>query len=106
MIKKTIQVLLVLIFSFSLITPIFAAGLSASPPSFQINLNPSQSFTGTVNIANIGQNPLQINITGQREQSDGRNLLFSDNGIASWISTHNKQFKICLSRGHEGKNQC
>ncbi|MCZ3367171.1 MULTISPECIES: carbohydrate-binding protein [Methanobacterium] len=84
--KKFLSILLVAVYVLVLVLPVSGAGLLASPAKFNINLNSSQTFTGSVNVQNTGKGTLQVSIDKKREQNNGKITLFADDGIAQWIS--------------------
>ena len=84
--KKLLSILLVALYFLVLVLPVSGAGLLASPAKFNINLNSSQTFTGSVNVQNTGKGTLQVTVDKKREQNNGKITLFADDGIAQWIS--------------------
>ncbi len=98
MVKKKfngiIFILMILTGFFTVLSPTFAAGLIATPPSFNTSLQPSQVFTGTITLNNVGSDPVQVEVIPQREQSDGIHLIFSDTGIAQWIKVAPNNFTM------------
>lgn len=69
-----------------------AAGLLASPGGFDLNMSGPQTYQGTLTVENIGQNILNVTVDPKRLQMDSINLLFSDVGIAKWISINETNF--------------
>lgn len=69
-----------------------ATGLLASPGGFDLNMSGPQTYQGTLTVENIGQNILNVTVDPQRLQMDNVNLLFSDIGIAKWISINETNF--------------
>lgn len=84
--KNFLAIIMVITCFIGLVLPVAGVGLLASPAKFNLNLNPSQSVGGTVNVQNIGNSTLQVTVDKKREQSNGRVILFADDGIAQWIS--------------------
>lgn len=67
MLYKAIKALIIFVSCFILVTPSFAAYISVTPTEFNLNLNPSQFYNGTININNTCQDQLQINISSELE---------------------------------------
>lgn len=84
--KQVLSIVLVAACFMALVLPVSASGLLATPAKFNVNLNSSQTFTGSVNIQNTGSEALQVTIDKKREQSNGKITLFADDGIAQWIT--------------------
>jgi Predicted membrane protein len=84
--KKILSIVLVAIYSLLLVLPVSGAGLLASPAKFNVNLNSSQTFSGSVNVQNTGNGTLQVTIDKKRELNNGKLTLLADDGIAQWIS--------------------
>lgn len=88
-----------LILIISSISPIFGAGLWASPPEFKYNLNSSQTVTGELLVRNIGNEDLDVVVEKKRLLIDSVNLLYSDKGIATWITVLNNETGFKLKPG-------
>lgn len=84
--KKLLSTLLVAVYLLVLMSPVSGAGLLASPAKFNLNLNPSQTISGSVNVQNTGKGALEVTIDKKRELNNGKVTLFADDGIAKWIS--------------------
>ena len=93
-IKKFSFVIFVLIVSISLIGSVYGAGLRASPPEFKYNLTSSQTVTGQVTVTNIGDVPMNVTINKKRLLTDSIHLIYSDQGIATWISVNPTNFTL------------
>lgn len=88
-----------LILIISSISPISGAGLWASPPEFKYNLNSSQTVTGELLVRNIGSEDLDVVVEKKRLLMDSINLLYSDKGIATWITVLNNETSFKLKSG-------
>lgn len=84
--KKLLSIVLVAVYLLVLMSPVSGAGLLASPAKFNLNLNPSQTVSGSVNVQNTGKGALEVTIDKKRELNNGKVTLFADDGIAKWIS--------------------
>ncbi|MCZ3366937.1 MULTISPECIES: hypothetical protein [Methanobacterium] len=93
-VKKFSFVILVLIVLISLIGSAYGAGLRASPPEFKYNLTSSQTVTGQVTVTNIGDVPMNVTVNKKRLLMDSIHLLYSDGGIATWISVNPTNFTL------------
>ena len=79
---------------FGTLCPATAAGLGATPTQFNIHIQPSQTFSGTITVNNPGNNPVFVELDKKRELSDGLHLLFDDTGVASWITVTPNNFTL------------
>lgn len=93
-IKTVSLIILVLLISFSSIGSVVGAGLLATPPNFKYNLTSSQTVTGEVTVQNIGDVPMNVVVSNKRLLKDNKNLVFSDKGIATWISLGINNFTL------------
>lgn len=94
-ILKIIPIITVFLISLSFIGSVAAAGLLASPGGFQVKFTGGPTtYSGTVTVENIGDNTLNVTINPKRMQKDNINLLFSDTGIATWISVNPTNFTL------------
>ena len=84
--------LLIIIILSAFLLPVSGSGLSVTPAKFTVDMDPSQSFSNTVTIQNSGNEPFQIEITPKREQTNGIVEIYSDDGIATWISVETNNF--------------
>lgn len=67
--------------------PVFATGLSATPPEFQFKLNPSSpSGSGQFTVTNIGEETVNVIVEKKRMLKDDIHLELTDDGIANWIN--------------------
>jgi len=71
-----------LILIISLISPVFGAGLWASPPEFKFNLNSPQTVTGELRVWNIENEYIDVVVEKKMLIMDGINLLYYDKEIA------------------------
>ena len=58
------------------------------------SVNDTNTTHGTLTVENIGSNTLNVTIDKKRLQMDNVNLLFSDVGIATWISVNQTNFLL------------
>jgi hypothetical protein len=72
----------------------FAAGLLASPGGFKITMEAPQTYQGSLVVENIGNEQLDIKIEPKRIQKDNIHILFSDEGIATWITVNPTNFTL------------
>lgn len=72
----------------------FAAGLLASPGGFQITMKAPQTYQGNLIVENIGTEQLDVKIDPKRIQKDNIHILFSDEGIATWITVDPANFTL------------
>lgn len=92
---RHLTVLLMIIFLLGYIAPAVATGLWASPADFRYSLKPGESVSGEVTVRNIGKEEVSVNVTKKRLLMDSVNLVYSDRGIAQWITIEgNTTFKI------------
>ncbi len=92
---KIIPVVLIFLMSLSFTGSAAASGLLASPGGFQVKFTGGPTtYSGTVTVENIGDTPLNIVINKKRMQKDDIHLLFSDVGIAQWISVNPNNFTL------------
>ena len=92
---RNITALLTVILIFGSIAPSIATGLWASPADFRYNLKPGQSVSGEITVRNIGKEEVNVNVTKKRLLMDSVNLVYSDRGIAQWITIEgNTSFKL------------
>ena len=71
-----------------------AAGLSASPTHLKIDLKPLFNYNGMIHVTNTGNDPLTVQITGKREQSNEVQKIYSDTGVARWIHVNSTEFTL------------
>lgn len=90
-IKKFSIITLILLLLVS-IGSVSATGLLASPGGFHLKMNGPQTYQGTLTVENIGKNIINVTVDNKRLQMDNVNLLFSDEGIAKWISVNETNF--------------
>lgn len=88
-----LAVIICTIFAF-LAAPVFSLGLLAGPVKFNINLQPSQTFTGQITVENPGNVPVLVNVDKKRVLKDNIHVLFLDDGIANWITVDNSSFTL------------
>ncbi len=94
-ISKLFPIIAVFLIILSSIGSATAAGLLASPGGFQVKFTGSSTtYTGHVTVENTGNEPLNIIIGEKRMQKDDVNLLFSDTGIATWITANPSNFTL------------
>lgn len=92
---KVLPVLTVFLIILSSISAASAAGLLASPGGFQVKFTGGpNTYSGQITVENIGDDSLNIKITPKRMQRDKIHLLFSDSGIAQWISVNPSNFTL------------
>lgn len=92
--RKISILMIILILTISLTGASFAAGLLASPGGFQINMQTPQTYQGSLVVENIGKEQLDIKIQPKRIQKDNIHILFSDEGIATWIAINPSNFTL------------
>lgn len=93
--SKIIPIITVFIIILSSTGSVAAAGLLASPGGFQVKFTGGPTtYSGTVIVENIGDDILNVKIDKKRMQKDDANLLFSDVGIAQWISVSPANFTL------------
>lgn len=93
-IKKFSLFILFFIILLISIGSVFGAGLRASPPEFKYNLTPSQTVTGQLTVTNIGDVSMNVVVENKRLLMDSINLIYSDKGIATWISANPTNFTL------------
>ncbi len=76
------------------VTPVFGLGLLAGPVKFDINIQPSQTFTGQITVKNPGNSMVYVNVNKKRVLKDNLHMLFLDDGIANWITVDNSNFTL------------
>lgn len=91
-ITKFTPFILVLFIIINSLSPVFGAGLLASPPDFKYNLTSSDTVSGQVIVKNIGDIPMNVTIDKKRLLTDSIHLIYSDQGIAKWISVNPTNF--------------
>lgn len=89
--KKFSIIFLILVLLASL-SSVSATGILASPGGFHLTMTAPQTYQGTLTVENIGTNTLNVTIDKKRLQMDNVNLLFSDVGVATWISLNQTNF--------------
>lgn len=72
----------------------FAAGLLASPGGFKISMEAPQTYQSSLVVENIGNEQLEVKIEPKRIQKDNIHILFSDEGIAAWITVDPANFTL------------
>ena len=92
-IKKFSIIFLVLVL-FASLGSVSATGILASPGGFHLKMTAPQTYQGTLTVENIGPNTLNVTIDKKRLQMDNVNLLFSDVGIATWITVNQTNFLL------------
>ncbi|MDI6645320.1 MAG: hypothetical protein QME14_09715 [Methanobacteriaceae archaeon] len=97
--NKILLIILILLILFNSISPICGAGLWASPPEFKYNLSSSETINGEILVRNIGKEDLEVVVEKKRLLKDSINLLYSDKGIATWITILNNETNFKLSPG-------
>ena len=93
-IKKFLPVILVLFILLNSVGTVFGSGLLASPPAFKYDLTASQTASGQVKVTNIGDNSLNVTVQNKRLLKDSIHLIYSDQGIATWINVGIKNFTL------------
>ncbi len=69
------------------VIPVYASGLSATPPQFQFKLSPTNpTGSGEVTISNIGNDTVNVVVEKKRMLKDDVHLELTDSGIADWIT--------------------
>ena len=92
---KIFPVIAVIVLVLSLIGSVAAVGILASPGGFKVEFNGGPTtYSGQVTVENIGNETLDVKITPKRMQKDDIHLLFSDVGIAQWISVNPANFTL------------
>ncbi|AAB84566.1 unknown [Methanothermobacter thermautotrophicus str. Delta H] len=92
---RHLTALLMIIFIVGYVAPAVATGLWASPADFRYNLKPGDSVSGEVTVRNIGKEEVSVNVTKKRLLMDSVNLVYSDRGIAQWITIEgNTTFRL------------
>lgn len=92
---RHLTALLMIIFVLGYVAPAVATGLWASPADFRYNLKPGDSVSGEVTVRNIGKEEVSVNVTKKRLLMDSVNLVYSDRGIAQWITIEgNTTFRL------------
>lgn len=92
--KKFSIILMIFLVSMSLMGSASAVGILASPGGFHLNMGTSQTYQGQVTVENIGNETLNVTVDKKRLQMDNVNLLFSDEGIATWITVEPTNFLL------------
>ncbi len=88
-------VVLIIILLFSLMGSAYGAGLRASPAEINFsNMGTSSTATGHVTVTNIGNTPTNVTVVNKRLLMDSIHLLYSDDGIATWINVGLKNFTL------------
>ncbi len=94
-ISKIIPIITVFLISLSFIGSASASGLLASPGGFNVKFTGGPTtYSGTVTVENIGDNTLNVVVNKKRMQKDNVNLIFSDIGIAQWITANPSNFTL------------
>jgi len=93
-IKKFLLVVSILFIIISSLGSVLGAGLRASPPEFKYDLKPSQTVSGQVTLTNIGDVPMDVIVENKRLLKDSIHLLYSNKGIATWISINPTNFTL------------
>lgn len=97
--NKILPFLIISLILFNSISPISGAGLWASPPEFKYNLNSSDTVTGEILVRNIGKESLDVVVEKKRLLTDSKYLVYSDKGIATWITILNNETSFKLGPG-------
>lgn len=92
--KRFSIILSISIIFIGIIGPSAAVGLLASPGGFNIGFNTTKTYTGELTVENLGNETLNVVVSNKRLQKDNLHLLFSDEGIANWISVSPKNFTL------------
>lgn len=94
-IKKFTLVILVLVMIFNLLGFTYGAGLRASPAEFKFtNMSTSSTVSGQVTVTNIGNDSMNVTVLNKRLLMDSVHLIYSDEGIATWINVGLKNFVL------------
>ncbi|MBI5680669.1 MAG: hypothetical protein HZC47_07250 [Methanobacterium sp.] len=72
----------------------YGAGLQATPAQFKFNTDNSKTIKDTVTVTNTGKEPINIIIDNKRLLKDNINLVYSDEGIATWINVEVNNFTL------------
>ncbi len=72
----------------------FGVGILASPGGFNVNFGTTKTYQGQLTVENIGNEPLNITVDKKRIQKDNVNVVFSDNGAATWIEVNPSSFVL------------
>ena len=90
--KKLSIIALILI---SLTTACWAtSGLSVSPADITVKINSTQLFQEEIAVANIGDSTLNVTITKKRMMKNNAYTLYTDDGIATWITVDPAEFTL------------
>ena len=93
--SKIFPIIAVFLIVLSSIGSAAATGILASPGGFQVKFTGGPTtYTGHVTVENTGDNAVNIIINTKRMQKDDVNLLFSDTGIAQWITVNPSNFTL------------
>ena len=71
-----------------------ASGLSVSPADINVKINSTQLSQEEISVVNIGDSPLNVNITKKRMMKNNAITLYADDGIATWITVDPAQFSL------------
>ncbi len=97
--NKILPFILISLILFNSISPISGAGLWASPPEFKYNLSSSETVTGQISVRNIGNEDLDVVLEKKRLLKDSSFMVYSDKGIATWITILNNETTFKMSPG-------
>lgn len=89
-----ISLFIVLILFINSLGLVYGAGLQASPAQFKYNTDNSKTIKDTVTVTNTGNEPIKIMIENKRILKDNTNLVYSDEGIATWIKLEVNNFTL------------
>ncbi len=98
--SRIFPIIIIFLMVLSLIGSASATGILASPGGFQVKFTGGPTtYTGHVTVENTGDNAVNIIIKTKRMQKDDVNLLFSDTGIATWITVNPSNFTLAPKQG-------
>ncbi len=90
-INKLLFLILISIISLSSLGLVFSASQEESY-SFKYNLKPSQTVNGQLTITNTKNTPFNVSISKKKLLFDSNHLIYSDEGIAQWITVNPTNF--------------
>jgi hypothetical protein len=89
---KKFSVISLILFLLISVGSVSAVGLLASPGGFHLKMNNANTYQGILTVENIGQDTINVTIDKKRLQMDNVNMVFSDVGVATWISINQTNF--------------
>lgn len=89
MLKSVLGILLIFIF---LTTPIWGAGIQATPPEFKYILNPGEQQEKTLTVINTGKTPINVEIFPKKLFKHDGKIEYFDDGIAQSINIQDTHF--------------